>query len=549
MKSHIFRAFALIGLVLFVASSCRNEDNKIPETCFDEVRNQGELRVDCGGPNCPECPPTCDDRLSNQGEFTPVPFALGIDCGGPNCPPCSTCEDGIMNAHWVFDPNLTQDDLSRSDVGQNLNGQLYLLVMETGIDCGYPCPDFCPPTCEDGIQNADEQGVDCGGTLCPFPCPPPSCFDGIQNGNETGIDCGAPECVLLGIICPDPTCTDSIQNVHIELINLEGIEYVVVVEEGIDCDYNPLTSCPDCPVPTCYDGVLNQGEAGIDCGGPCPTLCDPVPNCNDGVQNGEEEGVDCGGTMCPPCATCDDMIKNGPELEIDCVDYPIPSYACPQCISCHDGIQNVEIDELDIDCGGPQCEPCEQFLQVTKIGPGNGLGFMDQNWFNQLSALGGNDDTLYVPNALTMSNTAGFNPQYRTIRAVSQLETVNGTYQRVVELSIPKPNNLLPISEGGTPIDMVEYSPLISPPTLKYSEGFIDGPFAGTASYQATTTLPGDPVDVLNITYNYFILQGGYIKGNVTFTRLERFPPNPLNPDETAKAENITFKIQYNPFQ
>ncbi len=549
MKSSLLRALSLIAVVAIVATSCRNEDNRIPETCFDEVRNQGELRVDCGGPNCAICPATCDDLISNQGEFTPVPFAFGIDCGGPNCPPCSTCDDGIMNAHWVFSPNLSQADLGRIDVGQDLNGTLYLLVMESGIDCGFPCAAFCPPTCDDGIQNGDEQGVDCGGLGCPFPCPPPSCFDGIWNGNETGIDCGAPECILLGIICPDPTCSDSIMNTHIELNTLLPQGYVVVVEDGIDCDNNPLTACPDCPIPTCFDGIMNQGETGIDCGGPCPTACDPVPNCNDGVQNGDEIGVDCGGPACPPCPTCDDEIKNGPELEIDCVDYPISAYPCPQCISCHDGILNEENEELDVDCGGPNCELCLQFLTVTKIGPGNGLAFIDQNTLNKLLALGGNTDTLYVPNALTIGNTAGFNPQYRTIRAVSQITTQNGIYQRIIELSIPRPNNLLAISDGGAPINMVEYSPLITPPTLRYSEGFITGPFAGTATYQARTNLPGDPQARLNITYNFFTLQGGYLKGNVTFTRLERFPPNPLNPDETAKAENIEFQIHYNPFQ
>ncbi|MBU6142230.1 hypothetical protein KGO95_03930 [Patescibacteria group bacterium] len=31
------------------------------------------------------------------------------------------------------------------------------------------------------------------------------------------------------------------------------------------------------PVPTCYDGVQNQGEQGVDCGGPCAIACIP-PN-------------------------------------------------------------------------------------------------------------------------------------------------------------------------------------------------------------------------------------------------------------------------------
>ena len=30
--------------------------------------------------------------------------------------------------------------------------------------------------------------------------------------------------------------------------------------------------------PTCTDGVLNQGEAGIDCGGPCSACAAACPN-------------------------------------------------------------------------------------------------------------------------------------------------------------------------------------------------------------------------------------------------------------------------------
>ncbi|MFH1511656.1 MAG: Ig-like domain-containing protein [Candidatus Woesearchaeota archaeon] len=46
----------------------------------------------------------------------------------------------------------------------------------------------------------------------------------------------------------------------------------------------------------CYDGVQNQGEDGIDCGGPCP----PCATCYDRLQNQGESGIDCGG----PCDTC-----------------------------------------------------------------------------------------------------------------------------------------------------------------------------------------------------------------------------------------------------
>jgi hypothetical protein len=51
---------------------------------------------------------------------------------------------------------------------------------------------------------------------------------------------------------------------------------------------------------TCDDGVQNQGEDGVDCGGPCSTVC-PSAYCTDGVENEGETGIDCGGPCTVPC--------------------------------------------------------------------------------------------------------------------------------------------------------------------------------------------------------------------------------------------------------
>lgn len=56
-----------------------------------------------------------------------------------------------------------------------------------------------------------------------------------------------------------------------------------------------FSSCGDDE--TCSDGIQNQDETGVDCGGVC-TAC---VTCSDGIQNGDEEGVDCGGTDCDAC--------------------------------------------------------------------------------------------------------------------------------------------------------------------------------------------------------------------------------------------------------
>lgn len=48
---------------------------------------------------------------------------------------------------------------------------------------------------------------------------------------------------------------------------------------------------------TCSDGLLNQNEYWIDCGG----ACKPCETCSDGLQNQGETDVDCGGYNCAAC--------------------------------------------------------------------------------------------------------------------------------------------------------------------------------------------------------------------------------------------------------
>ncbi|MBI5544326.1 MAG: hypothetical protein HY901_10580, partial [Deltaproteobacteria bacterium] len=74
--------------------------------------------------------------------------------------------------------------------------------------------------------------------------------------------------------------------------------------------------------PSCTDGIQNQGETGIDCGGPCAAC----PTCSDGIQNQGETGIDCGGP-CAACPTCSDGIRNQGETGIDCGG-PCPACGC-----------------------------------------------------------------------------------------------------------------------------------------------------------------------------------------------------------------------------
>ncbi len=168
-----------------------------------------------------------------------------IDCGG-DCVPCNPCENGL----WDYE------------------------LGETWVDCGGDCGE-CPPHAN-GCQDEGESGVDCGGTSG-IDCSS-LCNDGLPNGWEDGV------------IDPE-------------------------TQQPYDCPYVPAGEVyfTDCglgcePCEVCNDGILNQDEQWIDCGGICGDCGEAATggSCINGFQDGEEVDVDCGGVpdtigSCPHC--------------------------------------------------------------------------------------------------------------------------------------------------------------------------------------------------------------------------------------------------------
>jgi hypothetical protein len=165
------------------------------------------VNVQPGGP-CFENGPTCAAGLTCEGESD---TSLGV-CTGEVAEP--TCDDGIENGD------------------------------EEGIDCGGSCdPCETEPTCDDGVQNGDEEGVDCGG-LCDACEGGPTCDDGVQNGDESDVDCGGGTCDA----CADESACG---------VASDCVSGVCRDEDGL------------CAAATCDDGVQNGDEGGIDCDGSC----------------------------------------------------------------------------------------------------------------------------------------------------------------------------------------------------------------------------------------------------------------------------------------
>jgi hypothetical protein len=181
----------------------------IAATCDDGSQNGRETDVDCGGPVCVPCPGDAGCERSRDC-ISSVCNVETLTCAAP------ACDDGIRNG--------TEADV---DCGGDCGG------CQVGQFCGKD--DDClsgvcnevqtqcePPSCRDATFNQDETDVDCGGATCgpcadgrnclvdadcsslkcndtALTCDAATCDDGLQNGDEDGIDCGGSNCP----ICPD----------------------------------------------------------------------------------------------------------------------------------------------------------------------------------------------------------------------------------------------------------------------------------------------------------------------------------------------------------
>jgi len=216
------------------------------------------------------------------------------------------------------------------------------------------CGDVVAPTCDDGIQNGDEEGIDCGGSNCE-----PCVCDGVDVTMTLNFDnypsetsweiVGSGEVVASGGTYGSQP---QMSTLNITQCLPEGCYTVTVFDsygDGLCCQYGEGSYV----VTDEYGNELASGASfnSTSSGNFCISVDNgPDPTCDDGIQNGNETGVDCGGD-CAACPTCDDGVQNGNETGVDC------GGDCAACPTCDDGIQNGE--ETGIDCGGPDCEPCE----------------------------------------------------------------------------------------------------------------------------------------------------------------------------------------------
>jgi hypothetical protein len=337
-------------------------------TATHEVGHYLNLRHIWGDGNC-----NADDFVND------TPRAGGPNYTGGACsyPGPNSCNEGAGDL-----PDMFQNYMDYSnDACMNLYTQGQRARMRALFDTGgfrasllnsNACGAPQPPTCNDGIQNGNETGVDCGGPDCPA-CPP--CNDNIVTVT-INLDNYASETTWQianssgGVVASGgPYTGQNNQTVSQNVSLADGCYTFTIFDsygDGICCAYGTgdYAVTDGCGTVLASGGAFASSESTGFClgGGPAPT-------CDDGIQNGDETGVDCGGSTCPACPTCNDGVQNGNETGVDC------GGDCSPCPTCDDGIQNG--DETGVDCGG-SCAPCggggctDQVINFSNFE--NGLG-------------------------------------------------------------------------------------------------------------------------------------------------------------------------------
>lgn len=325
--------------------------------CDDGVQNGLEGGLDCGTVCSKPCPVNSPCR--NDSDCLEQVCAIAAGTTVKSCQ-AATCSDGKKNGGELdVDCAGPACGLGKCEAGQRCNTKADCDPDITGVECkttpGSSLLTCVPPNCFDGSLGGEETDKDCGGSECapcavgklcelardcdPIAsgrcsldnrCAAASCDDGIKNGAETGIDCGGDPSTIYPACkrCPPQfTCG-----------------------KDSDCD-NVRCESGVCQPANCSDGLLNGAEPSRDCGATCLVstgkLCEVDQKCG--------ADVDCASGWCDPTTkicksrSCTDGVKNGLEGDLDCgAVCNLSSKLCPVTKGCG----------KDADCQSGHCSEC-----------------------------------------------------------------------------------------------------------------------------------------------------------------------------------------------
>jgi hypothetical protein len=258
------------------------------------------------------------------------------------------------------------------------------------FDCAIPA---APLVCANGIKDASEIDVDCGGPEskpnCPARCGVGQACSGLNHQGDCDCDAtsfcgnvaGVLQCVADTSVppkvkgtCGAIICANLVKDPAESDIDCGGVCTPCVdtknCGENKDCISNSCT-LGKCGPPVCTDKAQNGDETDVDCGGSCKTKCDDGKKClvnedcaskgcgsdhlcspcANGTKDNAETDIDCGGTGIGACAPCAEMKQC--KVDTDCSTMVCTGGICNGC-----GNAVKDGKESDVNCGGPDCNKC-----------------------------------------------------------------------------------------------------------------------------------------------------------------------------------------------
>lgn len=206
-----------------------------------------------------------------------------------------------------------------------------------------------PATCEDGLHNGDELGLDCGGEMCGA-CPGQPCADDTA--------CAAGRCV--GAVCVAVACAED--------PCLNGGTCVALEGGGRTCACAPGFGGENCEV--------EEPCVGVDCpvADPCEDLPCGIGTCRDAGEGRYAcecpEGAFDDGLTCAPCPSLDNCLAVACSAPDDAV-----------CVACAEGWE-VAADGACVERGACADAPCGAGGVCRELGPGDYTCDCDAGLYN-----------------------------------------------------------------------------------------------------------------------------------------------------------------------
>ena len=209
-----------------------------PVTCFDFATNGTETALDCGG-SCPaDCSKgaVCSAGTDCLSGTCTGGFCTGL-ADAAACSLSGSCNSGVCTASACAAPTCTDTVKNGAETATDCGGGTCStcaagLTCSASADCtSNRCDGGTCRTCTDGVKTGSESDIDCGGVcvsgnagkcgltktcavngdcgsgncsagVCAAAVY--DCYNGVKDANETGVDCGGADCTakcLIGTIC------------------------------------------------------------------------------------------------------------------------------------------------------------------------------------------------------------------------------------------------------------------------------------------------------------------------------------------------------------